>query len=145
MSKATSEPLALMYVDVDHFKQINDSHGHAVGDALLIEVANRLRALMRKSDIVARLGGDEFVVVTERVVDPVIATKLAAKILASVQRPFVVDAGKAITLRVTASIGIAFYCHSVPATEHVLREADSMLYLAKNGGRNQYLMAPWPR
>ena len=142
-TKATGEPLALMYVDVDRFKQINDTYGHAVGDALLVEFAERLRSLMRKSDIVARLGGDEFIVVTERVVDPVVATRLASKILDAMQRPFVVDA-RGTTLRVTTSIGIAFYDGSDGTPEDVIDEADSMLYAAKNGGRNQYLRAPWP-
>ena len=143
-ARTTGEPLALMYVDIDRFKHINDTYGHAAGDALLVEFANRLKSLMRKSDVVARLGGDEFVIVNERVLDPAVATTLAAKILAATQRPFVVDSEKRTSLRVTASIGIAFYCDSGQSPEDVLNEADSMLYAAKNGGRNQYLMAQWP-
>ena len=143
-AKATGEPLALMYVDVDRFKQINDTYGHAVGDSLLVEFADRLKSLMRKSDVVARIGGDEFVIVNERVLDPAVASKLAAKILDATRRPFVIDAGKRIELRVTASIGIAFYCDSAKSPVDVLDDADSMLYAAKNGGRNQYLMAQWP-
>jgi diguanylate cyclase (GGDEF)-like protein/PAS domain S-box-containing protein len=143
-ARITGEPLALMYVDIDHFKQINDTHGHAAGDALLVEFANRLKSLMRKSDIVARVGGDEFVIVNERVLDPGVATKLAAKILAATQRPFVVDSEKRIEWRVTASIGIAFSCASGKSPDDVLDEADSMLYAAKKNGRNQYLMAQWP-
>ena len=143
-ARTTGEPLALMYVDVDRFKKINDTCGHAAGDALLVEFADRLKGLMRKSDIVARLGGDEFVIVTERVLDPSVATRLASKVLGAMERPFVVDAEKGTTLRVTASIGIAFYAGCDTTPNDVLDEADSMLYAAKNGGRNQYLMAAWP-
>ena len=143
-ARTTGEPLALMYVDIDRFKQINDNHGHAAGDALLVEFADRLRSLMRKSDVVARVGGDEFVIVNERVLDPGVAAKLAAKILDATQRPFVVDAEKRLELRVTASIGIAFYCDSGKSPDDVLDEADSMLYAAKKNGRNQYLLAQWP-
>ena len=142
-SRESGEPLALMYVDIDRFKQINDTHGHAVGDTLLIEFGHRLKLLMRKSDIIARLGGDEFVIVTERVLDPAIATRLAAKALDEIRRPFPI-ADTQLFLHVSASIGIAFYVGSSVTAEQLLSQADAMLYAAKNGGRNQYLVAPWP-
>lgn len=142
-SRASGEPLAVMYVDIDRFKSINDNHGHAVGDALLIGFSRRLRTLLRKTDIIARLGGDEFVVVMEHVIAPDIAAKLAMKTLDETRQPFIVT-DLNIEVDITCSMGIAFYAGSAVTAVQLLAEADAMLYTAKNSGRNQFRVGPWP-
>jgi len=124
-------PLALAYLDVDHFKQINDGLGHAVGDAVLREFARRLGATVRATDTVARLAGDEFVIVLEQVGSPLECERIAAKLLDALRPPFELD-GRALS--VTSSIGIAWSLHPEQATlAHV---ADQALYAAKEAGRD---------
>src|SRR5258705_4482613 len=96
--------LALVFIDLDGFKQINDAHGHDAGDALLIEVAARLRKHLRSSDLIARLGGDEFLVVLEDIQDLVPVEAVSRKLLGELARPFALATGE---VRVTASIGIS--------------------------------------
>ncbi|WP_075795042.1 sensor domain-containing diguanylate cyclase [Massilia putida] len=125
-------PLALAYLDIDHFKQINDGLGHAVGDAVLREFAQRLSATVRSSDTVARLAGDEFVVVLEQVGSPLECERIAAKLHDAIRLPFALD-GRA--LQVTSSIGIAWSPHPDPsALAHV---ADEALYRSKHEGRDR--------
>ena len=142
-SRKTRQPLAVMYLDIDHFKRINDTHGHAAGDALLLALAQRLKGSLRKTDLVARLGGDEFVAVMERMHDPRVAARLAHEALQAIRRPFVLaDVG--IALSVTASIGIAFFdCGEMPAGQ-LVANADAMLYDAKKRGRDTACLSPWP-
>jgi len=123
--------LAVLFVDVDHFKVVNDSLGHGVGDALLVAVARRLVGAVRSTDPVARLGGDEFVVVCEGV-DLAGAKMVAQHVLAACAVPFEI-AGR--ELRVTASIGIAFAEHANESAEVILRNADIAMYEAKAAGR----------
>jgi len=134
----TGNGLAVMYIDIDHFKSINDTLGHAAGDAILLAFAARLRGSLRESDTVARLGGDEFVVVAAGPRDMPIATKLAEKVLRAIRRPFGLGGGK--TRTVTVSIGLACYEGRGTAAELVAR-ADAMLYKAKAGGRNTFRLA----
>ena len=142
-SRKSSVPMAVMYLDIDHFKQVNDTYGHPTGDALLRSFAQRLRESLRKSDLVARLGGDEFVVVLSYLPDEEIAAKLAAKTVAALQRPFVlVDYG--VTLSVTTSIGVAIFHNGETNENELVAEADAMLYLAKKRGRNNFFITPWP-
>jgi diguanylate cyclase (GGDEF)-like protein/PAS domain S-box-containing protein len=124
-------PLALAYLDVDHFKQINDSLGHAVGDAVLREFARRLGATVRATDTVARLAGDEFVVVLEQVGSPLECERIAAKLLDALRAPFEVD-GRALS--VTSSIGIAWSLR--PEQGALAHVADAALYTAKDAGRD---------
>ena len=124
-------PLALAYLDVDHFKQINDSLGHAVGDAVLREFARRLGATVRATDTVARLAGDEFVVVLEQVGSPLECERIAAKLLDALRAPFEVD-GRALS--VTSSIGIAWSLR--PEQGALAQAADGALYAAKDAGRD---------
>ena len=123
--------LAVLFVDIDHFKVVNDSLGHGVGDALLVAVARRLVGAVRSSDPVARLGGDEFVVVCEGV-DLSGAKMVAQHVLAACAAPFEI-AGR--ELRVTASIGIAFAESANEPAEVILRNADIAMYEAKSAGR----------
>jgi diguanylate cyclase (GGDEF)-like protein/PAS domain S-box-containing protein len=131
-ARRCATPLALAYLDVDHFKQINDGLGHAVGDAVLREFAQRLAATVRSSDTVARLAGDEFVVVLEQVGSPLECERIAAKLHDAIRPPFALD-GRA--LQVTSSIGIAWSPHPDPsALAHV---ADEALYVSKHAGRDR--------
>ena len=142
-SRSTGESLAVMYLDIDHFKRINDTHGHAAGDTLLLALAQRLRSSLRKTDTAARLGGDEFVVVMEGGLDPKTAAKLAAQALQAIRQPFIF-ADHGLSLAVTASIGVAFFDGGTATAGQLVAEADAMLYAAKKRGRNNYCIASLP-
>ena len=126
---------ALMFMDLDRFKIINDSMGHQVGDELLISVARRLERCVRQEDTVARLGGDEFAVIVDAINDPSQATRVADRILRELQLPFQI-AGRDIMTG--ASIGIALSITGYNNVDAMMRDADSAMYRAKSGGRNRY-------
>ncbi|MDR6644317.1 diguanylate cyclase (GGDEF)-like protein/PAS domain S-box-containing protein [Luteibacter sp. 1214] len=126
---------ALLFVDIDHFKQINDTMGHAAGDALLQEVARRIRAAVRSDDTVSRLGGDEFVVLLPLIDGPSDASLVAEKVLAACSQAVSVDAS---ALTISFSIGISVYPDDAPDAESLLRNADTAMYEAKMQGRNGY-------
>ncbi|AWG45982.1 MULTISPECIES: PAS domain S-box protein [unclassified Massilia] len=128
---------ALLYLDVDHFKQINDRYGHAVGDAVLVEFARRLRGSVRSSDLVSRRAGDEFTVLLHEVSGEADVELVARKILAAMREPFELAA---VVLQVGTSIGAALADQPDPAPERLLDAADRALYAAKEGGRNTYAM-----
>jgi len=124
---------AVHYIDLDRFKEVNDTHGHGAGDKVLAEVATRLRALARDDDLVARLGGDEFALL-QRGVDGVdAALGLAHRVLQSVTQPIPVDAG---FVCVGVSIGVALCPEEGADAESLVRRADAAMYAAKSGGRN---------
>ena len=125
--------LAVIFLDLDRFKTINDTLGHAVGDELLKDVAHRLRDSVRESDIVARLGGDEFVVVLTEVEDATTAARVADKILQTLARPYAVGDEE---LHSTASIGLAFYPNDGEDSDTLMKNADTAMYHAKSLGRN---------
>lgn len=128
------EKLAILFLDFDHFKNINDTLGHAIGDELLVEVAKRLNGLVREEDTVSRQGGDEFVIVLPNVkVDG--AAHVAKKLLQAIELPIIV---KGHELVVTASIGIAMYPDDGKDLETLFKSADAAMYLAKQNGRNNY-------
>ncbi|CAN5433041.1 hypothetical protein BH11PSE11_BH11PSE11_22590 [soil metagenome] len=130
--------MAVMYLDVDHFKAINDKLGHQVGDLLLKAFAARLSRSLRAGDVVARLGGDEFVVIMENLDRTEDAEKVAAKIVQSMRTLFSLE-GHPVSA--TASIGVAFYRGGPADAKTLVRQADDMLYRAKAGGRNRYMLA----
>ena len=133
-SRRQGQAVALMYMDVDHFKQINDGHGHAAGDEVLRIFGQRLSACVRAGDLVARLGGDEFVVLIEDLATPETAEATARKLIAAMAEGIAVEAA---TLHVTTSIGIAYSMH--PAVSKTLAAAaDAALYAAKRAGRNTF-------
>ena len=140
MRKSAAEGLlmAVMYMDIDHFKPVNDTWGHDVGDALLKAFSARLTHLLRASDTVARLGGDEFTIIMEGIARPEDASAIAAKIVAAMQPPFELD-GRRVS--VTTSIGLAWFRDGAPDPAAVLKEADTMLYQAKQAGRNTWRAA----
>lgn len=135
-SKRHHLPIGLLYLDIDHFKTINDSHGHGVGDAVIREFATRLNAVVRDVDLVARLGGDEFVILIDDADSPEIGERVAVKLIASMIEPMQVEN---LELRVTTSIGIAFHW-STPTADGLLASADKALYAAKQAGRNGYTL-----
>ncbi|MBZ5677943.1 MAG: bifunctional diguanylate cyclase/phosphodiesterase [Acidobacteriia bacterium] len=128
-------PFAVLYVDLDNFKGINDLLGHSAGDLLLKTAAQRMAGVVRETDLVARLGGDEFAVLQTDVADPSTAGTLAAKLRAVLAEPLILDGN---LLRITASIGIAMYAPEVSTAEEILTQADRALYRAKEEGRDRY-------
>jgi diguanylate cyclase (GGDEF)-like protein/PAS domain S-box-containing protein len=129
-----AQPIALLYLDVDHFKHINDSKGHAAGDALLCQVAQRLTALARPGDFVARLGGDEFALVVRLDRESCIE-RFAKSLLTSLSQPFDLDG---VNEHVTCSIGIALAPDHADDDDVLMRHADLALYAAKESGRSTY-------
>ena len=125
-------PFVVMFLDLDRFKEINDTLGHDVGDLLLIELARRLRGAVREEDTVSRLGGDEFVVVLPGAGQD-IAQRCSERILTAVLAPYVLNGH---TLRVTASIGMAVYPDDGADAQALLKNADTSMYQAKSDGRN---------
>ncbi|WP_300450874.1 PAS domain S-box protein [Accumulibacter sp.] len=128
----SSSPVVVMFLDLDRFKTINDTLGHHVGDALLLEVSSRLRGAVRESDVVARLGGDEFVVVLTGA-DAVAAERVAGKILKALSLPYQIHGH---TLHSTSSIGIAVFPADGESVESLMQNADAAMYHAKSAGRN---------
>ncbi len=128
------KPIAVLYLDLDGFKRVNDTHGHDAGDYLLIAIAKRLTALVRPTDVVSRLGGDEFVILCEDM-DENGATRLAKRIIEVVPKPIEVDGAQ---LAVTPSIGIALTRDPATRSGHLLADADMAMYFAKEEGRAGY-------
>jgi diguanylate cyclase (GGDEF)-like protein len=129
--------LAVLYVDLDGFKQVNDENGHAVGDKLLQAVAERFAAAIRKSDVAARFGGDEFAVVLVDTTGEA-AAAVAAKLLESLSAPYRIDR---LTLEISASIGVAAYPHAGASSKILLHRADDAMYRAKAMGKRRVVMA----
>ncbi len=134
--RGLGEAFGVLLLDLDRFKQVNDSMGHPAGDRLLIEVAGRLKALLRETDVLARLGGDEFAIIQAGDADPCeAAAALASRIIASIGQPFAIN-GAEIT--VGTSIGIALASDHEGGNDELLKMADLALYRAKSAGRNGY-------
>jgi diguanylate cyclase (GGDEF)-like protein/PAS domain S-box-containing protein len=127
--------VALLYLDLDQFKDVNDTLGHDIGDILLIEAARRLSACVREADTVARLGGDEFIVVMGELEQTHSVERVAGDILRQLTQPFRLGEE---TSYISASIGITFYPQDASSIDEMLRNADHAMYAAKNRGRNRY-------
>lgn len=125
---------AVMLLDLDGFKAVNDQMGHDVGDALLIIVAERLNTTLRDSDFIARLGGDEFLIVLPQISDRETATLVANKLVNAIAKPYSI---KANTANVSASIGVSLFPHDGGDRETLMKCADIAMYEAKRAGRNQ--------
>lgn len=138
-SRKSGGLMALIYMDIDYFKQINDTHGHPIGDALLKSFVARLSRALRSTDSVARLGGDEFTIIMEKLARPEDGATIAGKIGQAMQPPFSLEGH---TVKVTVSIGLAYYQGGPQKPEALLKQADDMLYQAKKAGRNTYRIAP---
>lgn len=128
--------LALLLLDLDHFKNINDSYGHPVGDELLLQVSQRLLGSCQTTDTLARLGGDEFALLTEKLQRPEDAARVATQLLQKLQSPFTLQNGSEVT--VAASIGISLYPAHATTADGLLQGADAALYKAKAAGRNAF-------
>ena len=128
--------LALLFIDLDNFKTVNDSLGHNIGDAMLRVVAIRLRSRLREVDTLGRLGGDEFVVLLEQISGPNDAVKVARNLLAALNAPFTLPDGREVYIH--ASIGISLYPDDGTDANALIRNADSAMYRAKEQGRNTY-------
>jgi diguanylate cyclase (GGDEF)-like protein/PAS domain S-box-containing protein len=126
--------MALLYIDLDHFKPVNDQYGHLTGDGLLQRFARRLGETVRLSDGVARLGGDEFAILLTGVADHAIARAVADKVLAAASRPFDIDG---IHIRVSASVGVAVAAQTDKGWRELMARADTLLYRAKAAGRGR--------
>jgi diguanylate cyclase (GGDEF)-like protein len=140
-ARADHHRLSLLFIDLDRFKSVNDSLGHAMGDLLLQRVAQRLLECMRGSDTVARLGGDEFVVLLESGQASDHATLVAHKILAAFGQPFDLE-GASVAMR--PSIGVAFFPDHGTDEHKLLGRADGAMYLSKKEGGNQVRVAAEP-
>ncbi len=134
-AKRDNSRLALLFIDLDHFKEINDSLGHATGDEILKTVTSRLKVVTRDKDTVARLGGDEFTVILEDLNDAQDSSVVASKILRSLAEPITINDN---TLYVSSSIGISIYPDDGATSSNLLKFADSAMYKAKDEGRNNY-------
>lgn len=127
--------MAVMYLDIDRFKPVNDTYGHAVGDALLKAFSARLSNTVRASDTVARLGGDEFTIIMDRISKPEDAVTTATKIVHAMQQPFELDG---VMANVSTSIGLTYYRAEDVSPAELLKRADLLLYEAKQAGRNTF-------
>lgn len=134
-AQRNEEKAALLFLDLDDFKKVNDSLGHEVGDKLLVEAANKLTLALRKADTVGRLGGDEFIVLLRALADDNDAKEVAENLLRVFRDPFLID-GKELIL--TLSIGIVTYPENGSSASDLLRHADAAMYQSKLSGRNTY-------
>ncbi len=127
--------VALVFFDLDHFKAINDSLGHSVGDALLIEISSRLKGIVRSIDTISRQGGDEFLIVLSNLSDAELIPSILAKYKKKLQEPFYIDGNE---LPISMSIGVALYPDDGRDFDTLLKKADMAMYRAKDAGRNTY-------
>jgi len=135
-ARRDKQKLAIMMLDLDRFKDINDTLGHSVGDQLLRSVGNRLRNLLRASDTISRIGGDEFIVLLPNIARDKDTIVVAEKIMKAFQKPFMLDKGK--HYYITTSIGIVAYPKHGEDAETLLKNADVAMYRAKEQGRDQW-------
>ena len=131
--------MAIIFLDLDHFKDINDTLGHDAGDELLKQAAKRLTACFRKSDAIARFGGDEFVALMPEIKTAQDAGLVAQKIVDTIAEPFLLSSQ---ACRVTASVGIAIFPEDGEDEETLSKKADSAMYISKREGRNTYRFSP---
>lgn len=134
-ARAGSTQLALLFIDLDRFKEVNDTLGHDQGDVLLKEIARRISAIVRGTDTVARLGGDEFTIILPNLADAGAAAPIIRKLLTRIAAP--VQLGEE-TVEVSASIGLALFPRDADSAETLLVRADQAMFAAKSGGRNQW-------
>ena len=135
LARRNQRRLAVLFVDLDHFKAINDSWGHAVGDRLLQSAAKWLKSCLRASDIVARLGGDEFIILLPEIAQAEDATTVAKKLLSALRKPFRIEGREIFT---SASIGISLYPDDGDEAEILMKNADQAMYCVKQDGRNNH-------
>lgn len=135
MADRNGQGLALIFLDLDNFKQVNDVLGHACGDKLLINIANCLRKNLRTTDVIARLGGDEFVILLTNLSDNAVISQIVDKIIAGVAQPLVLSGNQ---VQVTTSVGVCVYPRDGDDAESLMMHADASMYAAKTAGKNQF-------
>ena len=135
LSRRRSGQTAILFIDLDNFKTVNDSLGHPVGDALLVEIARRISATVRDADVVSRLGGDEFLVVLSDIASSEDAAKVAAKLIDAISRVATLDGHK---LSVSPLIGISMFPADGDTADDLIRHADAAMHHAKESGRSNY-------
>ncbi|WP_298160255.1 GGDEF domain-containing protein, partial [Ferrovum sp.] len=135
MANRHHKQFAILFLDLDHFKHINDSLGHQIGDLLLVAVGKRLVSCVRQTDTVCRQGGDEFVILLSEIRRLEDASNISEKLLLAFGIPFVIDNQE---LHITLSIGISIYPDDAGEVEAVIQNADTAMYQAKTNGRNNY-------
>lgn len=135
MARRNGNQIAVLFLDLDHFKPVNDRYGHRVGDLLLQAVAARLRSLLRAVDTISRVGGDEFVIVLPEMQSTTAACETAQRVLSAMAQPYVIE-GHSMT--VTPSIGISLYSTDGADAETLLTAADAAMYYAKEMGRGNF-------
>lgn len=128
--------MAVLAIDLDDFKAVNDRYGHAAGDEVLVTAANRMKQLLREADVIARFGGDEFVIVLGQVDDAAAARDVAGRVVDSLCRPMPLAAGG--TAQIGASVGIAMCCSDGETLSELLKKADAALYAAKRDGKHTF-------
>ncbi len=137
VNRRMDDKFAIVMVDLDGFKPINDQHGHAAGDVVLKTIADRLGRLARTTDTVARIGGDEFVLICTTLRTPENATTFCERLLSSINDPIILDSAQ---VQVGASIGVAFYPNASGQDDNLIHLADEAMYAAKKAGRNRYIL-----
>jgi diguanylate cyclase (GGDEF)-like protein len=135
-AKRNREKIAVLFIDLDGFKSINDSYGHDIGDELLVQVAQRLKEAIRSVDIVGRIGGDEFTVLVTDVKKSADAELVAQKIVTSISKDFLI---KKRIAKIGASIGISIYSDDAQDVDTIMKHADSAMYEVKNSGKNSFV------
>lgn len=135
LKRHPNQRFAVLFIDLDRFKMINDTLGHHAGDLFLVEIANRLRSCVRDNDVLARLGGDEFVILLDSLKSDD-AEEVASRIISSIEKPYVIESN---TLYSNASIGIALCNQHYKNADEILRDADAAMYQAKSLGRGRYV------
>ena len=134
-SRESCKKFAVLFIDLDNFKRVNDSFGHAMGDRLLVEVASRLKGVMRKNDFTSRLSGDEFIMVINNIEEPLTAARVAERVLESLSDTHIFDGHDVV---VTPSIGISIYPEDGKNSEELVKNADRAMYISKRLGKQAY-------
>jgi diguanylate cyclase (GGDEF)-like protein len=135
-AKRSGRQLAVLVVDLDNFKAVNDGHGHAAGDEVLLTAAQRMKQLLREADMIVRFGGDEFVIVLGQVGDAATAREVASRVVASLSQPIPLADGA--TAQIGASVGIAMCCDETETLNDLFKKADAALYAAKRDGKSTF-------
>jgi len=136
LKRRPDRKFSVVFLDVDHFKEVNDRHGHAAGDAVLLAVTERLRRCLRPQDTIARFGGDEFALLLDEASTVEDIDAIATRIQSEVQRPVVVGETEVF---VSASMGVAIGSAGYGSAEEIMRDADRAMYRAKSGGRGRHV------
>ena len=135
-AKRSGKQMAVLAIDLDDFKAVNDRFGHAAGDEVIVTSAERMKQLLRESDVIARFGGDEFVIVLGQVDDTEAAREVARRVVESLSQPISLAGGG--TAQIGASVGIAMCCTDGETLDDLLKKADAALYAAKRDGKHTF-------